>query len=436
MEQVREANPSLKSFRMRGEAQKERVPPAGTWDDPFFAIGPDEVPVSMGESAVLRFQLSQSIPFPGKLGLRKRIASLRAESAQSDADASERTLKVLAHQTFLRLVFNQNARALNQQIRSLLANELGSAQARYKTGDATHHEWLLSKLELSVLEVERLRLERDHQVLTALFNELRDQPPEALVEIEVPDFSKLLQQADQEMGEAEKQIQEQPELKSAAAVVHSFEAEETLAKLGYAPDFVIQGMGMQSLQGPSMFNWGLMMGLNLPIFFFRKQSNLVSAAQFEKEAALAERRRLENRLRTELREAHQQLKTARDIVRLYMREVVPATEIAAKNARVGYAARRLPLSQFLDVLKTQRTQALELLASRIDVILGSVRVRELLSNPPVIRLAPGRPTLFGSGGMSSGTSGSVSLGGGMSGSTSGPKKSGIDSSQASGMGGM
>lgn len=87
--QVREANPNLKAFQLRASAQQERISPAATWDDPFFAVGPDEIPFSGGNGSVLRFQLSQSVPFPGKLGARKKAAELRADGAQADLETEK-----------------------------------------------------------------------------------------------------------------------------------------------------------------------------------------------------------------------------------------------------------------------------------------------------------------------------------------------------------
>lgn len=451
--QVRDANPSLRASRLRAKAQLERVDPAGAWDDPFFAVGPDEIPFGGGEGSVTRFQLSQTVPFPGKSGARKRAAGLRARGSEEEASVTERALSVAAHQAFHRLYLNRKSLELNSQTRGLIQSAMESARARYRTGDATHHDWLLAKVELSVLAVERLRLEREGRTLLAVLNELRDRPVEEEVTLAEPDFARLESQVAAELAESGKRLDGQPELQSLDRLVGALEADEKLARLGYAPDFVVQGMVMKSGHAAEPSNWGLMVGINLPISFASKQSNLVSAAVLEREAALAEQRALENRLNAELSDARQQLKTAKDVVLLYRGEVIPSTEVAASNARSGYAARKLPLSQLLETLRVRRAQSLELAAARIDLALSFVRIRELLSNPPILRLAPGRPTLFGAtsmgamggsamsgmGGMSEGASGSVRMGGGMSGTTrkqAGPGGRSERDEGMSGMGGM
>lgn len=435
LSQVRASNPSLEAAQSRAEALEHRVGPVSTWDDPFVAAGVDEVPFSGGNGSVLRFQVSQTIPFPGKLGARGDAAERRSQAARADAETAQRTLAVVATQTFYRTHFNHRAIELNEQSRRLLDETIASTKARYKTGSDSHHEWLLAKVELGVLGAEKLRLAREQKALHALLNELRGKPAQSPIELPKIKFY----DSKEDPIEVTSLLAKQPELKAAQSQADAAEAEAHGAKLGYLPDFVIQGMAMkpQMAEMGQPANWGVMGGINLPIFFWRKQSEQVSAAQADQEAALAERRSLQNRLNTEIVDATEQLKSARDVVALYKKDVIPLTEIASKNARSGYAARRLPLAQLLETLRVSKTQDLELEAAQIDVELAKTRLENLLSAPPTMRLAPSRPTVFGSGamgaGMSDGISGTVNMGTGMSGPT---RKESKPSSQGSGSAGM
>lgn len=229
-------------------------------------------------------------------------------------------------------------------------------------------------------------------------------------------------------------------MKSLEALVRLTEKELANTKLSYFPDFVIQGMMMQPSSGmEEQPNWGLMIGINVPLYFWKKQSELSIAASLDKEAVLLEKKIVENRLATESIDAQEQLNTAKDVVILYEQSVIPKTNLAVQSAKSGYAARRLPLSQYLETLKIQRTQELEYLAAQIDVELARTRLKELLSAPPLLRLAPTKPSLFGSGGMGGASMGSdtVTMGAGMSGPTRSSKKpSGTSEPSGTGMGNM
>lgn len=438
LSQVQEMNPSITASKRRSEALGHRIRPNGTVDDPFFAVGVDEIAFDGSGGSVTRYQLSQSIPFPGKLSARGGIAKGISTSAGADAETTKREIKVVATQTYYRAFYNQESIQVTERIRKLLEETAQSAKARYETGDVGHHDWLLAKVELSILDVDRLKLEREKKTLHAFLNELRNQHAETEIKSLALDLA-----SGSEDPDIEPVIADSPELKSIEGMVASANEQKRLARLSYFPDFVIQGMAM-SAKGPlenrmEPSNWGFMVGINLPIFFSRRQSELSTAALLDQEAAVAERKTLENRLKTEVIDAKQQLKTTRDIVRLYERTVIPNTQLAVNNARTGYSARRLPLSQLLVALRVQKTQELELSAARIDLEATKLRLRELLSAPPLMRLTPFRPSLFAPpmGTMAPmGASDTVTMGQGMSGPTRTKSKPSAPDGGSSAMGGM
>jgi len=433
--EVGRANPSIESAGFRARAFENRIDPAGTLDDPFIAAGVDEVPFGGGSEYVMRYQISQAIPFPGKLATKAAIARDKARSARSDAETLNREVRVLATQVFFRAYYNQKAIELNSKLKNIIDGTIASTKSRYETGDEGHHELLLAKIELSTLDVDELRLEREGKTLQAIINELRGKPAEELLApLAVEFFNRDMEESDLPS------LPNQPELQSLDSFVTQAEKEEKLARLAYYPDFVIQGMAMDP--GPDMMdarsNWGVMVGVNIPIYASRKQSGLLRAAKNDREAAIREKSTLENRLNTEILSAREQFKTARDTAELYKNTVIPTTDLAVKNAKSSYAAGRLPLGDYLDTLKAQRTQELEYLAARIDVELSRTRLRELLSAPPLLRLAPAKPSLFGGKGMDGGMgSDTVNMGEGMSGPTRKSRaSSGPGGSSSSGMGGM
>lgn len=401
LESVKKDNTTILASKLRALALQHRIKPSSTLEDPFIAAGLDEIPFDGGKAQVRRYQISQSIPFPGKLGARSEIAETKAQASEFEMKTIIRQYKVLATQIFLRASYNKQEIILNEQTQKIIQETTASAKARYRTGDASHHEWLLAKLEVSILNVELLRLKRTQKALTALLNELRNMPPEAQIDIDHKD----LISAEDLSVDGQASLDLQPEMQAFNAQNRSLDAELKFAKLTYAPDFVIQGMAMEptmknsEMSEPS--NWGVMIGITIPLFFWRKQTELVNAAEKERMATLSDYQSLQNRLNTELSDAKQQLQSSRDVVKLYKNDVIPITEIAVRSARTSYASKTVSMRQLLDALRSQRTQELELLAAQMDVVVAKTRITELLSNPPVTKFAPARPTLFGGGGMES-----------------------------------
>ena len=433
--QVRASNPALNAAKQRHAALRSGITPAGTLDDPFVAFGVDEIPFGSESVRLYRYQISQALPFPGKLRAREEAAAQRAMASAYDAETLDRELTVIATQQFFRAFYVSRALDLNQELQSLVNASLESAKARYETGGGEHHDWLLAKIELATLGVEQERLRRDQLWIRSGMNELRGRAPEEWVGAVVVTFP------DEDSGLHDVNIDEQPELASIDAQEQQAASEYRLAKLGYYPDFVVQTMAMQprsSMDGEQS-NWGVMVGMSVPLYSSRKQSNQVAAARHEQHAVEMDKIYLRNRLNTERISATQALSSARDVVRLYERDVLPNTQMALANADSAYQARRLDLARYLAILKVHKTQQLELVAARIDVELAKTRMRELLSSPPLLKLTPPRPTLFGGEDMAGSmpASDGVSMGRGVTMGKAGSKSaSAADQNSGSGMNGM
>ncbi len=418
---VKKSNLELVAQNKLTQAEKFRANAAGYWDDPFIAAGPDEVPTSDQKSGMMRYQISQTIPFPGRKGSQKKVAIAQASASAASTISFERELTVTAAQLYARAFYSQSAITANREQQKLLIEVLNSTRSRYKTGTGGHHELLLAQIEISTLAAEYLRQSRELKVLKAKMNELKSAPPSALISLETVVLSGTVPKSFDEA------MSDQPEITAAIAEMNVSSSELRSAKLSYFPDFVLQGMYMEPrgrpmtdsmgvaepVESPS---YGFMIGVSLPIFFLGKQSNLSSSAQASLDANSARRLALENRLRTEWLEATAQEETAEDLVKLYKKEIIPNTELAARTGRSAYVARRLPLSQFVEIMRAQRSQNLEKTAAEIDVTMAKLRKIYLLSRAPQLRLAPMRPTLFGGasmGGMDESNSDAVNMGSGM-----------------------
>ena len=412
------------------------IKPAATLDDPFVAFGVDEIPFGEQNVQMYRYQASQSFPFPGKLRAREAVATQRAKTGAYDAKTLRRELIVVATQQFYRAWYTEQALLLNRELQTLVQSSMQSAKARYEAGGVEHHDWLLAKIELATLSVEMNKLQREQFSLHSFLNELRGQQPEDIIDPIAVTFS------DDGSGDRQISLEDQPELAALDAQATQAEKEYDLAKKSYYPDFVVQAMALQPrspMDDDEESNWGLMVGINVPIYSSRKQSNLVRAARHQQHAVDMERQYLRNRLNTEIVNASQALASARDVLTLYEQDVLPDTEMAVANAASAYQARRVELARYLSILKIHKTQQLEFVAARIDVELAKTRLRELLSSPPLMQLAPSRPTVFGGADMGEAmqASDAVSLGRGIS----ADKKIGKTTDTAgqdgkSGMGGM
>lgn len=426
--EVLQANPSLQSAQFRAEAFKYRVKPAGSLDDPFFGVGPDDLAFNGEGGSTIRYQINQILPYPGKPITRGKIADARAQAADSDVETTRRQLVLFASQVFYKAYLNQEAIRLNQETQKLINALIDTAKSRYVTGEGVHHEWLLAKAELGVFETEQLKLLREQKALHALLNELRNQDPSTSVGSLKPSFSKP---NPTKIPEDTASFRDQPERKALGQLADAAELEKHLAKLGYIPDFMVQPMFAQRRGMEEASSWGLMMGMNLPVFGYRKQANLIKVAENERLVALSSQKSIENKLKTEIVEARQQFQTTQDIVKLYQGTVIPQTRLALQSAQTNYATGTVAAGSVLNLARICLTQELELLSAKVDLEVGQLRIKELLSSPPIERFAPSSPTLFftepmdkmgGGGRMQMPSSSGAGMGRGMSGPAGQPQR--------------
>src|SRR5512135_1584866 len=92
---ARQANPMLRAARLEADAAAQRIPQSGALPDPQFQFGLENRPLAGFGAAdpmtMNSFQLTQTLPWPGKLALgRDRARSLaqaqRLDAAQAEAD--------------------------------------------------------------------------------------------------------------------------------------------------------------------------------------------------------------------------------------------------------------------------------------------------------------------------------------------------------------
>ena len=92
--EVLQRNPALRARTLGRDAARSDATAAGLWPDPQAAVMLDNVPKRMeGEMPMDRYQLSQMLPWPGKLGLMQSAAERRTDATQ--ADANIRTLDLI-----------------------------------------------------------------------------------------------------------------------------------------------------------------------------------------------------------------------------------------------------------------------------------------------------------------------------------------------------
>src|SRR5438128_2560243 len=146
---ARARNPELEAARQRRVAARAVPAQAAAWDDPTLAAeswnSPRAVPYDDAENNILK--LSQRIPFPGKLGLRGRMAAREADMTAAEAKSTELTVLEAVKQAYWDLWLADRHLAVYERDLELARELAAGAAARYAAGSGAQPDVLRADVE-------------------------------------------------------------------------------------------------------------------------------------------------------------------------------------------------------------------------------------------------------------------------------------------------
>jgi len=353
VEEVLRRNPSLESARQAWRAALERYPQDTSLDDPMFGTG--IAPRSFGSSAVsssYSFELSQALPFPGKLALRGQAALAEAEAADHDYEAARLRIATMASTLFDEYYLASRAMAINNRHVELLRELQRVALSQYEAGTASQQDPLQAESELAMLEHRGIELETQERLAAAQIDALLHRapdgplppPPETLV-VERP--------SDLEPATlSEQAIAQRPELRAAAARVEARASKVALARREFLPDFTVWARYDTFWQERDL-EPAVGFSLNLPLELARRQAAL-EQANAELARAQSEQQRAEDQVRLSVVTASLRVHEAYHLFQLTRDRLLPAARDRLAAARASYQTGQTNFSALIDAERGMR----------------------------------------------------------------------------------
>ena len=174
---VLKRNPTVRSAQQAWRAALARYPQVVSLDDPTLEYG--VAPWSFGSSSAddaYRIDLSQKLPFPGKLALRGQAALAEAEAAQRDFEAVRLRLATIASLLYDDYYFLARSIEINAKHITLLEDFKRIATARYESGEASQQDPLQAETEHAHLIHREVVLRTAFRVMVQRLNTLLHRP--------------------------------------------------------------------------------------------------------------------------------------------------------------------------------------------------------------------------------------------------------------------
>jgi outer membrane protein TolC len=355
VEQVLARNPTLAQMIAAWQAASARYPQVTSLEDPMFGatVGPGTIASDdHGLEFAYRLEISQKLPYPGKLRLRGENALAEASAAGRDVDDMRLQLIESARTAFYDYFLVDRALAVNDESLELLRRLRKNAQIRYETGLVPEQDVDQADVEIGKEQDRRLELEQMRQVAIARINTLMHLPPDS----PLPPPPKQLQAAG-ELPDAKAlgatALARRPDLQALADRIAAEEAALGLAHKEFYPDFepfLMYDRFMGNVSDNRDLATMAGVRLNLPLYTGRRWG-----AVAESEARLAQRRaelaKQTDQVNFQVQEAYARVQRSDQSVRLYEKTILPASQKNVKSAEAAYTTGKIP---FLSLIEAQR----------------------------------------------------------------------------------
>ncbi len=369
IEELTTYNPELRALVEQIKASELKIPQAGSLEDPRLSFEASNIPIrepALNRTAMtgLQIYLRQSVPFPGKLKLKKQMASSQSEQEKQAYYERFNQLIDKFKQSYFEYIYLEQAIDLNQQTQSKLQALIQFLNARYSTGQAMQQDILKTKLEVSNIKNRLIQLQAQKKILATRLNTLLYRPANTALKLKVPANPKITAFKTSPALLVELAKNNRPWLKKKTAQIKEAKLGYQLAKKSLLPDFDF-GVGYRVRQGASgdpvmsedFFSAGV--SINLPIYAAIKQNKRVQEmVHRQKEEKYLQEATLQEVI-YETEKAYYDAMKLKSQINLLNTRTIPQDRATIESSRASYEANEV---EFLNVLLSE----ISLLNHRID----------------------------------------------------------------------
>lgn len=378
-------NPSISASRSRVAAAQARVGPAAAWRDPMLMAGIQNLPLGRmrsgashstaapslpGDAMTMKMiGVEQTIPFPGKPGLRRRIAEREVDAALAIMQMSALEVARDVKKSYFELAYIDHALEIVNRSQAVLGDVIRVAEAHYASGASGQQDVLKTRVEAARLgETASALLEQRRAVLAEL-NAVLDR--EGTTPISVAEIPVRITQAAIERDPAQIRfvtqtlgsrtassplpsletlqdaaVRQNPALREREAMIAAQSARVELARKASRPDIDFSVQYGQRDQRPDMIS--AVVSIPLPIHKRSRQDQELAEARSDLAAMQADRRAAANRVRSEVARLASELERNRTHLALYTKAILPQGQAAVTSSLASYQAGKTDLLPVLD----------------------------------------------------------------------------------------
>jgi outer membrane protein TolC len=355
-------NPGLAEVAEQARALSFVPSQVGTLPDPQVSFTSQNLPVDSFDTTQeamtqMKFGVSQTVPFPGKLGFRETAARHTASAAGSDVEEFRLRLIREVKRGWWQTFYLDRAIEILLRNQELLRQFTKIAQTKYEVGEGLQQDVLLSQVELSRLLDREIRLKGLRRGSEARLNALLGGTGDARLTLPQRTLENL-REILPEPRLKERAEENRPLLRSARERIEAARARKDLAKRDFFPDFTLGAAyglrdGANAVGGRDRADFlTLGVGVSVPIFAEWKQQQALDqrAAELLRQHNALKDDRLG--VHKEVAEASADYRSAREQAALLKTGIIPQAAQSVESMRAGYLVNQV---DFLNLVRAQIT---------------------------------------------------------------------------------
>jgi outer membrane protein TolC len=385
-----ENNPEIQAAHRERDAAAHRIAPASALDDPVLEAGVINAPLASStfnreDMTMKMIGLSQRLPFPGKRGLRKEVATKDAESVghgyQETVNRVVREIRI----AYFDLALTVEKTRIAEKNKLILEDLAHIAEQHYGVGLGSQTDALKAQTQASRMVDELLALARERPVLEAELIRLLGR--NVSIAVPVPDPPQLQEETLSLESLREAALTQRPQLLALQSIVSRNKKALELAQRNYYPDFDVRlayGQRDNMLDGarrPDMVS--LTVAINLPVWRENKLAPRVMESLSLRDQAQniyeAQRNEMTAGLRQQIAMAEQNLKSAR----LYQISILPQAQLTVEAALAAYRVNRVDFLTLLDSRMTVFSYETSLATAIASYNKALAEIDLLIGKPPM-----------------------------------------------------
>jgi outer membrane protein TolC len=346
--EAEQVHPVIKAEAQMIEAKRARIPQVTSLPDPTVGVGwmgnirPFSVQ-HLDPSSYRGVTAMQEVPYPGKLKLRGQIAEKDVDAEQWNLEAARRQVRAEVKSAYYELAAVDQALVVTQRNKELLKKLARIAEEKYKVGKGLQQDVIRSQVEVSRILQTFTLLNQRRRTLVAKLNSLRLRPADTpIITLAAVQKQELTYSLDEL---TERGVANSPEIRRQEQLIEQSQYAVNLAHKDYYPDFRV---GYDYEQRPDLPDMqGFNVGINIPIFYRKKQREEVREATLSVESGKQSREAIRTAVLFQVKEQYLQAKASDELLTLYSKALVPQSALALESSMASYQTGALDFESLL-----------------------------------------------------------------------------------------